>query len=86
MRWQRVYGGSGYDWADGVALASDGSVIVAGGTYSFGAGNTDAWILKLPPNGSVKWRYSKITNAKEMTTNCSVGEAFIKVIPPQCTC
>jgi hypothetical protein len=47
------YGGTGTDAATVLALAHDGSYIVAGNTTSFGANNTDAWLLKLGRNGGI---------------------------------
>ena len=49
-----TYGGSGNDGANSIIEASDGSIWVAGYTYSQGAGKSDAWVLKLnKDNGSV---------------------------------
>ncbi|MDI3474741.1 MAG: hypothetical protein PWQ95_469 [Thermococcaceae archaeon] len=55
IKWQKTYGGSGLDGAYAVALASNGDIIVAGTTRSFGAGKADAWVLRLEANGNVKW-------------------------------
>ncbi|AXI24710.1 hypothetical protein CFE53_00390 [Methanofervidicoccus sp. A16] len=56
VKWQKTYGGSYRDWADAVAIAPNGDIIVAGYTYSFGAGGGDFWILRLDENGNVKWK------------------------------
>ena len=55
VAWQKTYGGAGYDLA-GIQQTSDGGYIVAAATSSFGAGNYDAWVLKLNPDGSVAWQ------------------------------
>jgi uncharacterized delta-60 repeat protein len=55
VKWEKVYGGGDYDRANAVAVAPNGDIIIAGETKSFGAGNTDAWVLRLDENGDVKW-------------------------------
>jgi len=54
--WQKTYGGASSDWANFVQQTSDGGYIVAGSTYSFGAGKGDLWVLKLRPDGTVEWQ------------------------------
>jgi hypothetical protein len=54
--WEKTYGGSGDDYARSVHTTSDNGYIVGGYTNSFGAGEVDAWILKLDFNGEVQWQ------------------------------
>ena len=54
--WQKTYGGIADDRANSVQQTSDGGYIVAGYTSSFGAGNSDVWVLKLDSNGEVEWQ------------------------------
>ncbi|MDI6760224.1 MAG: hypothetical protein QMD05_05320 [Candidatus Brocadiaceae bacterium] len=56
--WAATYGGPDVDWAYSVQETRDGGYIVAGATRSFGAGETDAWVLKLRPDGSIEWQKS----------------------------
>lgn len=56
LLWQSNWGGSGSDWAYALAVDVDGNVYVAGGTYSFGAGENDALLLKYSPDGSLLWQ------------------------------
>jgi uncharacterized repeat protein (TIGR02543 family)/uncharacterized delta-60 repeat protein len=56
IEWQKEYGGSGSDWIQEIQQASNGGYVVAGYSYSFGAGNTDAWILKLNSTGIIEWQ------------------------------
>jgi len=56
IEWQRTYGGNSWDWPYSIQQTSDGGYIVAGITYSFGAGNTDIWILKLFSTGAIEWQ------------------------------
>jgi len=56
QQWARVYGGDSYDIANSIQQTTDGGYIVAGYTSSFGAGNDDAWVLKLNSSGDVIWQ------------------------------
>jgi uncharacterized delta-60 repeat protein len=56
VAWQKTYGGSGDDRAHSVQQTSDGGYIVAGETFSFGAGDCDFWVLKLDSSGDVTWQ------------------------------
>jgi uncharacterized delta-60 repeat protein len=56
VTWQKTYGGANNDHLRSIQQTSDGGYIVGGDTYSFGAGDVDAWILKLASNGSVIWQ------------------------------
>jgi len=56
VEWQKTYGGSDSDSADSIQQVADEGYIVAGPTYSFGAGMRDFWILKLSSSGDVEWQ------------------------------
>jgi len=56
VMWQKTFGGPGNDVTWSVHQTSDGGCIVAGSTESFGAGQRDAWLLKLSENGAVQWQ------------------------------
>lgn len=53
--WTRTYGGSGLDEARAVCLTSDGYIIVAGQTESFGSGESDVYLLKIDAYGDTVW-------------------------------
>jgi hypothetical protein len=53
--WSRTYGGSGVDGFVNVRQTSDGGYLIAGNTSSFGAGNTDMWLVKTDANGDSLW-------------------------------
>jgi uncharacterized protein YuzE len=55
LQWAKTYGGAGNDLAYSVQQTSDGGYIVAGYTYSFGAGNDDAILIKTDANGNIIW-------------------------------
>ncbi len=54
--WQTVLGGASTDEARQIAKTSDGGCVVAGYTYSFGAGGSDGWIVRLDAAGDVVWQ------------------------------
>ncbi|GEM_PF-2328277 len=51
----RTYGGASDDELSSLRVAPDGGLIAAGRTKSFGAGNTDAWLVKLDASGDLVW-------------------------------
>jgi uncharacterized delta-60 repeat protein len=55
-QWARTYGGSEDDFAYSIQQTSDVGYIVAGETWSFGAGAVDSWILKLSSVGDIEWQ------------------------------
>lgn len=54
--WQKSYGGTGEDWFRRILPAGDGTFTVQGITDSFGAGQTDIWLLKLNGDGGIAWQ------------------------------
>ncbi len=54
--WQKTYGGNDLERCGVIQQIADGGYIVAGYTYSFGAGEYDIWILKLDSEGNISWQ------------------------------
>jgi hypothetical protein len=53
--WAKTYGGTNDDYALSIQQTSDGGYIVAGTTWSFGAGYDDIILIKTDANGNVQW-------------------------------
>lgn len=55
MQWNKTFGGAGTDDAVSLIKTSDGGYALAGSTTSFGAGNSDVWVVKTDAYGNLLW-------------------------------
>ncbi len=53
--WSHTFGGSNRDECNSVQQTTDGGYILGGDTWSYGAGNTDFWLVKTDANGISLW-------------------------------
>lgn len=53
--WTKTYGGYNWESSTSVQQTSDGGYILGGTTTSFGAGISDAWLLKTDASGDTLW-------------------------------
>jgi hypothetical protein len=55
VEWNQTYGGPAVDIPGTLVVTSDGGYAIAGTTDSFGAGNTDFWLVKTDAAGNMEW-------------------------------
>ncbi len=64
LLWEKTYGGSGFDAAEGIEPTVDGGYIISGNSksmdqdLSFNAGENDMWLLKIDALGTPVWQRS----------------------------
>jgi len=54
-QWNKTYGGTSDDMAYSVVETSDGGYALASDTSSFGAGQSDGWLVKVDSSGNHQW-------------------------------
>lgn len=55
MQWNRTFGGRNFDIGRSVQQTSDGGYVIAGSSQSYGAGRSNAWLIKADKNGTEQW-------------------------------
>jgi len=58
IMWNQTFGGSGIDRAYSVIQLADNGFVLVGATTSYGAGDSDAWILKTDAEGILQWNHT----------------------------
>jgi hypothetical protein len=53
--WEKKYGGSDWDFGNSIKQTSDGGYIICGGTYSYGKGDEDYYLMKTDAQGDTLW-------------------------------
>ncbi len=53
--WTRTYGGAGEDYAFSARQTKDSGFIICGTTYSYGAGQSDIYLVKTDAAGDTQW-------------------------------
>ncbi|MDD2889289.1 MAG: T9SS type A sorting domain-containing protein [bacterium] len=53
--WTKILGGDSIDNGNSVQETFDKGYIITGGTYSYGAGHMDVWLIKTDINGDTLW-------------------------------
>ncbi|MFB0515590.1 MAG: hypothetical protein ACETWG_03175, partial [Candidatus Neomarinimicrobiota bacterium] len=53
--WTRTFGGVEWDWGNAVQEVPGGGYVIVGTTLSFGAGDSDLWLIKTDAEGNEEW-------------------------------
>ena len=53
--WDKYYGGTDWDFLNSIAILPDQSILLAGESYTYSDGGSDAWILHLNSIGDTIW-------------------------------
>ena len=69
MEWNQTFGGTGDDCAGSVLETADGGFILAGWTFSYGAGDEDFWLVKTDATGTPMWNKTFGGNYSDMATS-----------------
>jgi len=73
--WNRTFGGTSWDWCNSVQQTTDSGFILGGYTTSFGAGNSDFYLVKTDGNGNQQWSrtfggsYSEVCRSVQQTAD-----------------
>jgi uncharacterized delta-60 repeat protein len=80
VTWQKTYGPSSPEGARSIQQTSDGGFIVVGYNGSFGAGNSDFWVLKLDANGNIPG-CNLIQNTSVVPGSTTIHPSTIGIVP-----
>ena len=66
IEWEKTYGGSDWDFANGLQIMPDSGYVIIGETFSFGAGNNDIYLIRTDKLGNVIWEKTYGTSENEV--------------------
>lgn len=55
VEWSKTYGGSNWDFAYSINKTNDGGYVITGGTYSYGNGDEDVYLVRINNIGDTLW-------------------------------
>ncbi len=79
-QWSRTFGGSDWDKAYSVQATDDGGYVITGNTSSFGAGESDVYLLKTDKNGQIIFNNQGALIgylAEGKVSSCMIGEGSV---------
>ena len=72
ITFQRTYGGADDDYGESVQQTRDGGYVIAGYTFSFGAGSYDVYLVKTDSSGDTLW--TRTFGGMDFDEGCSVQQ------------
>lgn len=66
FEWEQTYGGSDWDMGHSINIMPDSGYVIVGQTYSFGAGNSDGYIIRTDKNGNLIWQSTSGTAGEDI--------------------
>lgn len=66
FEWEQSFGGSDWDMGHSINIMPDSGYIIVGQTYSFGAGNSDGYIIRTDKNGNLIWQSTSGTPGEDI--------------------
>jgi hypothetical protein len=64
-QWEKTYGGSDWDFGHSIRQTFDGGYIICGGTYSYGKGDEDFYLIKTNNKGDTLWTRTYGSNQRD---------------------
>jgi hypothetical protein len=55
LQWERTYGGKRSDYGNSICSVDGGGYVIVGSTWSFGAGEADAYFIRIDEKGNEVW-------------------------------
>ena len=83
--WNQTYGGPASENCFSLLKTNDGGYVMAGHTYSFGAGNADVWLIKTDLHGNLEWNKTFGTPDYEDSTDLLITDDGGYLIVGRCT-
>ena len=65
LLYQKYFGGSDWDFGNGISMINDTTLILVGETYSYANQQSNAWVLKVKNSGDIIWSKSFGGSKKE---------------------
>jgi hypothetical protein len=69
LEWEKRIGGAEWDYGSSLILTADGGYLLAGSTESFGAGDSDGWLVKTDSQGKVMWNLAYGSTGRDKFTS-----------------
>jgi hypothetical protein len=81
LEWNNTFGGTNWESAASVIQTADGGYVLAGHTFSYGAGDADFWLVKTNASGQPEWdnTYGGTKDDRAMEVIQTVDGGFVLV-------